>query len=335
MTMQLRKATRKKAKLRVGLSGPSGSGKTYSALLLARGLASEWAKVAIIDTENGSGELYDNLGEYNAITLLPPYSPERYIEAIKACEDAGMEVIVIDSVTHEWDGEGGSLQINEKLANAKFRGNTWAAWSETTPRHQAFINKILASSCHIVTTARSKTETVQTEDKKVKKIGMKEIQRDGYEYELTVNFNLDRDKHLAIASKDRTELFIDADPFLINEKVGQDLLEWANKGIEAPIQEEKVPETTSVSEDATGKKPWTPPIHNTKIEKLDENCSFSIQVKWSPVEQKKILESKLFAIHSFSKRTGGYGYKLGNYEGEWDYLKDSFVDTLANAFGVN
>lgn len=231
--MELQKASRRKVKLRVGLGGPSGSGKTYSALLLARGLASSWEKVAIIDTENGSGEMYSDLGDYMALTLTAPFSPERFIEAVKVCEKEGIEVIVIDSMTHEWDGEGGCLQINDKLANAKYKGNTWAAWSETTPRHQAFINKILTSPCHVVTTVRSKTETVQ-ENGKVKKIGMKEIQRDGYEYELTVNFSIDRDHHFAITSKDRTGMFIDVDPFLINQGTGEKLLKWSQSGVESP-----------------------------------------------------------------------------------------------------
>lgn len=229
--MQIRKATRKQAKLRIGLSGPSGSGKTYSALLLARGLATAWDKILIIDTENGSGELYSDLGEYNILTLTAPFSPERYIEAIEAAEKAGMEVIILDSTSHEWDGQGGCLEINEKLANTKFKGNTWAAWSETTPRHQRFIQKIVQSTCHIITTARSKTDMMQTEDKKVKKVGMKEIQREGFEYELTANFTLDRDGHLAIASKDRTKLFIDRDPFIITQEIGEELRDWNSGGV--------------------------------------------------------------------------------------------------------
>lgn len=229
--IEIRKATRKQAKLRIGLSGPSGSGKTYSALLLARGLASSWNKILLIDTENGSGELYSDLGDYNIITLSAPFAPERYVEAINAAEKAGVEVIVIDSTSHEWDGKGGCLELNDKLASAKFKGNTWAAWSEITPRHQQFIQAIISSPCHIVTTARSKTDMIQTEDKKIKKVGTKEIQREGFEYELTANFNIDRDHHLAISSKDRTGLFIDRDPFIITTETGEELKKWNNGGV--------------------------------------------------------------------------------------------------------
>lgn len=226
----LRKAERKQAKLRIGLTGPSGSGKTYSALLLAYGITGDWSKIALIDTENGSGELYADLGPYNVITLTAPYTPERYIAAIEAAEQAGMEVIIIDSASHEWEGKGGILELVDQVAAAKFKGNSWAAWSELTPRHQKFIEKITTSPTHIIVTTRAKTDTTMTDEGKVKKLGTKEIQREGFEYELTINFTLDRDLHLATASKDRTGLFIDRDPFLITPEIGKELMEWNKKG---------------------------------------------------------------------------------------------------------
>lgn len=232
MSFTLRKAERRQAKLRIGLSAPSGAGKTYSALLIAYGITGDWSKVALIDTESGSGELYAHLGDYNTMRLDAPYSPERYIEAIQACEEAGVEVIIIDSTSHEWEGKGGCLQINENIAQSKFRGNTWSAWSETTPRHQKFIDAIVQSKCHIVTATRNKIDTVMTEDKKVKKVGTKEIQREGFEYELTVNFNIDRDTHKVIASKDRTEIFEGLDPFIITADTGKKLIDWAMSGKE-------------------------------------------------------------------------------------------------------
>ena len=106
---KLKKAVRKQVKLRLGMSGASGFGKTYSALLLAYGMTNDWSKIAVIDTENKSASLYANLGEYNTLELSAPYSPELYTEAIKTCENAGMEVIIIDSISHEWEGKGGCL----------------------------------------------------------------------------------------------------------------------------------------------------------------------------------------------------------------------------------
>lgn len=226
----LRKAERKQAKIRMGLFGPSGSGKTFSALLTAKGIAGDWEKVLVIDTENGSADLYSHLGPYNVITLEAPFTPEKYIEAIQAGEKAGMLVIIIDSISHEWDGKGGLLESNELIAQTQFKRNTWAAWSKTTPRHQKFIEAITNSKCQVITCGRSKTETIQTEDKKIKKVGMKEITRDGFEYEMTLSFNLDRDGHYATANKDRTRLFIDKEPFIISEETGLKIKEWCDSG---------------------------------------------------------------------------------------------------------
>lgn len=230
--MLLQKATRKKSKLRLNLSAPSGAGKTYSALLLAKGLVGNWDKIAVIDTENGSASLYEHLGPFNTIDLAPPFTPERYIQAIDACIAGGMECIIIDSSSHEWSGSGGCIEINEQLAQAKYRGNTWSAWNETTPRHDSFVNKVLQCPLHVITCTRSKMETIMGEDKKVKKVGMKDVQREGWEYELTVSLSIDRDTHKAIASKDRTELFEGLDPFIITENTGITIKEWCERGID-------------------------------------------------------------------------------------------------------
>jgi hypothetical protein len=236
--LELRKAERSQAKLRIGVSAPSGGGKTYSALLMASGMT-DWNKIAVIDTENGRGDIYSDLGDYNIITLEAPFSPERYIEAIKSCEEAGMEVIIIDSISHEWEGQGGCLEINESLANAKYRGNTWSAWNETTPRHRKFIEAIISSTAHVITTVRNKVDTIMTEDKKVKKVGIKEITREGFEYEITVNFNIDRDTHKALPSKDNTRLFEGKDPFVITAETGKALIDWMKSGKKVkPVKKE-------------------------------------------------------------------------------------------------
>lgn len=228
--MKLEKATRKKVKLRLGISAVAGGGKTFSALKLAKGLVGNWNKIAVIDTENGSASLYSNLGEFNTIELTAPYSPERYIEAIKACENAGMECIIIDSITHEWDSEGGIIDISNSMT-----GNSFTNWAKLTPRHQAFINAILQSKCHVITTVRRKQDYEMTKDSsgkmKVEKAGLKEVTREGFEYELTVNFNLD-EKHNCTASKDRTSLFMDKPQFIITEGTGKLILDWCESGIE-------------------------------------------------------------------------------------------------------
>lgn len=229
--MQLKKAERKKAKIRLGLSGASGFGKTYSGLLIAKGLVGDWNKIALIDTENGSGELYSDLGEYNVITLDSPYTPERYIEAIKVCEKSGMDCIIIDSITHEWDGKGGCLDIQTQL------GGRYQDWAKVTPRHDSFVQAILTSSCHVITTVRRKQDYEMTENngkKSVQKVGTKEVTREGFEYELTMNLEIVNDRHLARASKDRTGLFMGVPEFVPNEKTGETIRNWCENGAELP-----------------------------------------------------------------------------------------------------
>jgi hypothetical protein len=223
--MQFTKAMRKRAKLRVLIASPAGGGKTTAALNIASGLG---GKTAVIDTERGSASLYSDSFEFDTLELQPPFSPELFIEAINAAAGAGYDNLIIDSATHEWDGSGGCLEINEMLAQSKFRGNTWSAWSETTPRHRGFIDAMLQSNMHVIITARSKTETVQGEDKKVRKIGMKIEQRAGLEYEASLVFELDHESHIAVATKDRTRMF--STPAHITADTGRKLLAWLESG---------------------------------------------------------------------------------------------------------
>ena len=245
--IQIHKAQKKLSKLRLGLAGTSGSGKTYSALLLASGMTS-WNKICIIDTENGSADLYSHLGEYNVITLTPDFrgqggqvgfAPENYIECITAAENADMDVIIIDSITHEWDGRGGCLELVESIAQNSSSKSSYTAWAKITPRHQAFVQKILQSPRHIITTVRRKQDYEMSKDAggktKVTKMGLKEITREGFEYELTLSFVIEQN-HMATASKDRTGVFMDKPEFVISEHTGKTLLAWAHSG-ESPITE--------------------------------------------------------------------------------------------------
>lgn len=225
--MQLRKSNRSQAKIRIALQGPSGSGKSYSSLLLAYGLCKDWSKIAVVDSENQSADLYAHLGSYNVLNLLPPYSPERYMEAISQCEKAGMEVIIIDSLTHEWEGEGGILDIHGKMA-----GNSFSNWAKITPRHNALVQKILSSNCHIVATVRTKQDYVITEKngKQVpEKVGLKAVQRDGMEYDFSIVFEIDI-HHQVNCTKDRTQLFAQKFPFQIDFSTGEKIKSWCDSG---------------------------------------------------------------------------------------------------------
>lgn len=232
--MQLQKATRKQVKLKLGLSAVAGGGKTKGALLLAKGLCGDWNKIAVIDTENNSASLYSDMGPFNTLELNADYTPEKYIQAIKTCEDAGMEVIIIDSITHEWDGKGGIIDISNSMT-----GNSFTNWAKITPRHQAFIDAILQSKCHVITTVRRKQDYEMNKDSNgkttVTKAGLKEVTREGFEYELTLNFNLD-ERHNCTASKDRTGLFMDKPAFIITEQTGELIKQWCEQGIDAGME---------------------------------------------------------------------------------------------------
>jgi hypothetical protein len=230
--MSFRKAIRKQAKLRLALCGPSGSGKTYSALLIAQGLA-PGGKIALIDTERGSGELYAQLLSYDVATLTPPYTPERYINLIQAAEKAGYAVLIIDSLSHAWTGAGGVLDMHEKAATAA-KGNNWVAWREVTPAHNALVDSLLGANLHIIATLRTKTAyDVADSDGKKKpvKVGLAPVQRDGMEYEFTVVLDLTVDSHIASASKDRTSL-LDGKHFTPGPETGEALREWLDTGID-------------------------------------------------------------------------------------------------------
>lgn len=232
-SIQIRKAVRKKAKLRLGIAAPSGAGKTYSALLMAFGIG---GPVGVIDTEHGSADLYSDMGDYDIINIESPYTVDKYRAAIKAFEDAGYNIIIIDSLSHAWAGDGGLLDKQGKIADASPSGNSYTAWRKVTPEHNALVEAMLSSPCHIIATMRSKQDYVQEQNDKgktvVKKVGMAPVQRDGMEYEFTTMLEIDMN-HVANATKDRTRLF-DGQYFKIEKKHGAALLNWLDSGEEAP-----------------------------------------------------------------------------------------------------
>lgn len=235
MSFVVKKATRQKLKLKIGLQGPSGSGKTYSALKLAHGIAGSWEKVFVVDSENDSATYYADLGPFNHLSFYPPYTPERYIEAIQTCMDEGAEVVVIDSVSHEWEGKGGCLDIHQHETDVQKYGNSFTAWAKVTPRHNKFVDFMRTSPVHILGCTRSKQDYVLEENSKgksvPKKVGLKGVQRDGLDYEYGLMFTIDMD-HMAFSEKDRTGLFAGEPKHQISEATGKRLVEWANAGAE-------------------------------------------------------------------------------------------------------
>tara|TARA_B100000508_G_scaffold137709_1_gene132722 strand:- start:31614 stop:32354 length:741 start_codon:yes stop_codon:yes gene_type:complete len=224
--MKLRKSERKRVKIRLGIQGPSGSGKTYGALLVAYGICNDWSKIAIIDTESNSADLYAHLGEYNVLSMSQPYSPESYIGAIEICEKAGIEVIIIDSISHEWEGIGGILDTHGKMT-----GNSFTNWSKLAPRHNNLVGHILSNPCHMIVTIRSKQDYILTErnGKMIpQKVGMKAITRDGLDYEMTLMFDLDANQYVKV-TKDRTSHFKNRPEFKLSIGVGKSIVKWCNE----------------------------------------------------------------------------------------------------------
>jgi len=243
--MLIRKAQRKVTKARVGMTGPSGSGKTLSALLMAYGMVGDWDKIGLIDTENRSADLYAetmkagvHISEFPKIDIEPPYTTEKYIEAIKAFEEYGVDVIIIDSLSHAWAGEGGLLEQKDQASKVGGK-NSYTAWAEMTPKQNKMVEAILKAKCHVFTTIRSKTEYVLEANDKGKqvprKVGMAPVQRDGLEYEFTMVMDLTSD-HVATVSKDRTGLF-DGQYFIPSVESGQQLMEWLESGEKLISQE--------------------------------------------------------------------------------------------------
>jgi hypothetical protein len=230
MMSRIQKATKKKSKLRVLLESASGGGKTYSALVLAK----SFGKACVIDTECGSASLYADKFDFDVLELAAPFTPEAYIDAIHEVENAGYDVVIIDSITPEWGGVGGCLDIQNKL------GGRYTDWAKVSPRHQKFIDTMVQSPIHVIATCRSKADYKMDETtKKVTKAGTAPEQRGGIDFEFTTVFTLNQ-AHMAEATKDRTSIF-DGKESIITEKTGQMFIDWLNSGAEpAPVVKTEV-----------------------------------------------------------------------------------------------
>ena len=229
-----RKAEKKRVKLKMAVQGPSGSGKTWGALALAKNMWPE-AKVCVIDTENESASLYADHFAFDTIPLSPPFTTARYVECIDAVVKGGYDVLIIDSITPQWDGEGGILRRKEALERANPNANGYALWSRFTPEHEAFKQIILQSPLHVICTMRSKQEYALQPDEKGKlkpvKLGLAPIQRDQLDYEFTLVFDVNL-SHNAAVSKDRTGLFDEQAVNLADPKTADAIRGWLESGVE-------------------------------------------------------------------------------------------------------
>lgn len=229
------KAERTQTKLKIGLQGPSGSGKTEGALNIARAIVGPTGKIALADTEAGSASLYADRFDFDTIRITPPYLSSKFEEIIDAAVEAGYDALVIDSISHQWAGDGGILSRKEELDTRG--GNSYTNWAKFTKEHNRFLGKILNAPIHIICTLRAKQDYVleagANGKQTPKKVGMAAVQRDGAEYEFTLNLDLQMD-HKAKASKDRTDLFNDELIDLRKPDFGKRLTAWLSEGKELP-----------------------------------------------------------------------------------------------------
>lgn len=188
--LQIRKAQREGARLVIGIAGVSGSGKTYTALQLAWGMANgDASKVGFIDTENRRGSLYSDalvskdgqIHQFMIGDLYAPFSPQRYIDAILEFQKAGVEVLIIDSVTHEWEGAGGCQEI---AANTSSR---MADWKRAKAEHKRFMNALLQCDMHVICCIRAREKTDFTNPKEPKALGLQPIQEQNFMFEMTAS----------------------------------------------------------------------------------------------------------------------------------------------------
>lgn len=224
--MNFRKATKREAKLRAALFGPSGSGKTFTALRIAAGLG---GAIAVIDTERGSASKYADRFDFDVLDLEHA-AITSYEGAIKVAARAGYSVLVVDSLSHGWQE---LLQEVDRLAATKYRSNTWAAWSEATPKQRALVDAILGYPGHVIATMRSKTEWSVEANVKGKqtpvRIGLAPEQGKNIEYEFDLLLELSPD-HVGHIIKDRTGKFQDVLLEKPGEEFGQKLAAWLCEG---------------------------------------------------------------------------------------------------------
>jgi hypothetical protein len=272
-----KRATKKNSKLRLGLIGPAGSGKTYTALTVAKHLG---GRVALVDSENGSASKYANLFDFDVLELQS-FSPTDFVNAIKAAEQAGYDVLIIDSLSHAWSGKQNSaLELVDRAAARSKSGNSFAAWREVTPLHNKMVDAIVGANLHVIATLRSKTEYVIEENERGKKVprkvGMAPIQRDGLEYEFDVVGDMDWENRL-IVTKTRCPELAGA----VMHQPGKDFVDvlkaWLDEGSEPEQEPPKrtepvapIPESNAKSSPPPAAVPTGPLYHSQFLDECAE-----------------------------------------------------------------
>ncbi|MBB4931792.1 hypothetical protein F4561_002612 [Lipingzhangella halophila] len=226
-------ATPEAEKARIALQGPSGSGKTWTALRLAKGLS---GTVGVIDTERGSASKYGRNFEFKTLKL-PHYDPDHLIRALGKAAEAGIDVLIVDSLSQFWSGQGGILSKVDEAARRSGGGNSFAGWKDVRPIEARMLEALLSYPGHVIATMRVKTEwAVQDNDRGKKapvKIGLKPEQREGLDYEFDVVGELDL-SHTLVVSKSRvSDLAVGEVVSEPGEDLGERIGSWLGQGTPA------------------------------------------------------------------------------------------------------
>lgn len=244
--MGFKKATKAQAKLRAAIFGPSGAGKTYTSMRVGKGLAGD-GRMGVIDSERMTASKYSDRFDFDVLEL-DDTSVNGYIDAIQMAADEGFAVLIIDSLSHAWQQ---LLDEIDKLAKAKYRGNTWSAWSEGTPLQRKLIDAILRFPGHIIATMRSKTEWQTTNENgksRPVRVGLAPEQGKGVEYEFDLLIEISTE-HIANVIKDRTGKFQDKLIDKPGEDFGRELAKWLDDGVPAakpPLKSGDVEDAASI-----------------------------------------------------------------------------------------
>ena len=316
--LTFKKATKEQARLRLALFGPSGSGKTYTALRMATGLG---GRIAVIDTERGSASKYADRFAFDVLDL-PQFDIETYCEAIKAA--AGYNTLIIDSLTHGWHQ---LLDQVDKLARAKYQGNTWAAWSEGTPLQRRLVDALLGFDGHIISTMRTKTEWTITKDNKGRdkpsRVGLAPEQGKGIEYEFDLLMEISPE-HLATVIKDRTGRFQDKIIELPGEDFGAELAEWLKDG--TPRREPEPRPTPEPTPAATVRQPASSNGHDAAQDDDPEPPAWQGQFfGWLKSASEKQGLEMVDDLYAMLKTAGHMRPHLGHYDKLFEAQKDAMA----------
>lgn len=289
--MQVTDGRREKQKALIGLAGPSGSGKSLSSMLLAYGLMKEahpdlqeeelWKKIGIADTEHKRaltyiGQLHNDvtIGSFKHINFEPPFNTDRYNMAIKLLKQQGCEVIIIDSLSHQWQGAGGVVETHGQM-----QGNSFQNWGKLAPESSKLTTGLTTQDVHVITTLRVKSDYVveQIDGKNVpKKVGMKPVQKDDMEYEFDTVFSIGMDHHARV-SKDITNLF--EGDFIITPEIGSKLYRYLELGVDVQAEERARREEEEKNRLSNIAKIREQCSTNEEVAKIVSDCEFKANMQ--------------------------------------------------------